>query len=317
MFNYVWGGIVAISLIFALVSDLSDGLTDRYRNGTPMTVHVHRADAAGEVSLRLIASDYASHFGVMTDQGMNVRATFRPVESGMELALVGPLPEPLATMRRHLDDKNERLPASAAVTRIEPGDTIALSFRPVRLVKLSAMSREAIRFAQTAFEVAISLIGGLCLWLGLLKIAEDAGLVALLVRVVQPVLRPLFPSLPKDHPALAYIALGVAGNMLAIGNAATPIGIKAMQELQKTNPNKDVASNAMVMLLAINTAGVTLLPGASLLALLGLRVNDIMPAIWLATAGSMVVAIAAVFLLGRLPVFRRTDPDLNPAGGER
>lgn len=317
MFNYVWGGIVAISLIFALVGDISDELSKRYRNGTPFTVHVQKADAPGEIRLGLIASDYAEHFGVEATQGLDARATFRPVDGGMEVAMLGPLPEPLASMRRHLDDKNERLVGIASVTKIAPGDTLQLSFRPVRLVKLSAMSKAAIDFAQRAFEVAISLIGGLCLWLGLLKIAEDSGLVSLLVKVVQPVLRPLFPSLAKDHPALAYIALGVAGNMLAIGNAATPIGIKAMQELQKTNPNKDVASNAMVMLLAINTAGVTLLPGPSLVALLGLRVNDIMPAVWLATAGSMVVAVVAVFVFGRLPGFRKSDPDLNVAGGAR
>ncbi len=94
----------------------------------------------------------------------------------------------------------------------------------------------------------------LALFLGLLKIAEDAGIVYALVKLVRPILRPLFPELPPDHPALGMIALNISANVFGLGNAATPFGIKAMEELQKLNPSKDTATNSMVMLLAINTA---------------------------------------------------------------
>jgi spore maturation protein A len=159
------------------------------------------------------------------------------------------------------------------------------------------------------------LIGVLALFLGLLKIAEDAGVIYALVKVVRPLLRPLFPEVPPDHPAFGMIALNLTANVFGLGNAATPFGIKAMEELQKLNPTQDTATNPMVMLLAINTASVQLVPPVLLLALMGLQINQLIFAIMITTGLSLAIAIAAAKLYGRLPRVRASDPNRNPPPG--
>jgi len=114
--------------------------------------------------------------------------------------------------------------------------------------------------ATTGVTVSFGLISILVFWLGMMKIAENAGLLQLFARVLSPIVRWIFPGIPKDHPALGYILSNMSANLLGLGNAATPMGIKAMQELQKLNTSKDTASPEMCTLLAINTSGVTLIP---------------------------------------------------------
>jgi spore maturation protein SpmA len=108
--------------------------------------------------------------------------------------------------------------------------------------------------------LAIGLIGVMALWLGLMRIAEKAGLVEKLARAARPIFRPLFPGVPDGHPAISAMLLNIAANMMGLGNAATPFGIKAMEELEKLNPTPGSASNAQVVFLAINTASLQLVP---------------------------------------------------------
>lgn len=117
-------------------------------------------------------------------------------------------------------------------------------------------------FAATAdvVSLALNMCGVLCLWLGMLKLAEDAGLVRIIARVISPLVRRLFPEVPRDHPAIFAIVMNIAANMLGLGNAATPFGLKAMEQLQKLNPDKDTASNSMITFLALNTSCITLVP---------------------------------------------------------
>lgn len=111
-----------------------------------------------------------------------------------------------------------------------------------------------------AFEMTLGLTGMLTFWMGLLKIGEDSGMVNRLAKFLSPVLTKLFPDIPKDHPALGAIFMNISANMLGLDNAATPMGLKAMQELQSINPKKDTASNPMIMFLVMNTAGLTIIP---------------------------------------------------------
>ncbi|MGH9456360.1 MAG: nucleoside recognition domain-containing protein [Thermoanaerobaculia bacterium] len=158
----------------------------------------------------------------------------------------------------------------------------------------------AIEAAQVAVEISLGLIGIMALWLGVMRIAEEAGLVQLLSRAIAPVMRFIFPEIPKDHPAMGAIVMNLAANMLGLANAATPLGIKAMEELQELNPVKHVASNSMVMLLAINTASVQLIP-ATIIALMAAAGSTSPTAIiaptLLVTGASLVVAIVAARLL--------------------
>lgn len=125
-----------------------------------------------------------------------------------------------------------------------------------------AVTRGAVESATTAVQIAIGLVGIMTLWLGMMRVAEAAGLVSIVGRALRPVLKWLFPEVPATHPAAGAIVLAIAANMLGLNNAATPLGIKAMEELQTLNPDKDTATNAMVTLMALTTAGVQLIPAS-------------------------------------------------------
>ncbi len=114
--------------------------------------------------------------------------------------------------------------------------------------------------ATSGINLVLEMMPLIILWTGIMKIAEASGLLNSFARLLNPILRRLFPSLPKDHKALGYIASNIAANMLGLGSAATPFGLKAMQELQKDNPKKDTATEAMITFLVLNTGGVTLIP---------------------------------------------------------
>ncbi len=124
----------------------------------------------------------------------------------------------------------------------------------------AALMKAAFDDAKTGFEIALGLTGVMCLWLGVLKIGERAGFLHGLTRLLSPLFARLFPEVPRDHPALGAITMNMAANMLGLDNAATPIGLKAMRDLQELNPDKDTASNAQILFLVLNASSVTLLP---------------------------------------------------------
>ncbi len=132
--------------------------------------------------------------------------------------------------------------------------------------RIEAVTPSAIAAAENAVTLAFKLTGVMCLWLGMMKIAERAGLVRLMSFIIGPFIRRIFPSVPPNHPAMGAIVMTVSANMLGLGNAATPLGIKAMQELQKLSRDRETATPAMCTLLALCTTGVTLVP-ATVIAL--------------------------------------------------
>jgi spore maturation protein A len=125
---------------------------------------------------------------------------------------------------------------------------------------IGVVSQAAFSAAGASVKLAIEMCGILCLWMGLMKLAEEAGLMQTAARLIAPVARRLFPTLAKDDPALSLITMNIAANMLGLGNAATPFGLKAMEHLQRKNPLKDTASAPMITLLALNTSCITLIP---------------------------------------------------------
>lgn len=162
---------------------------------------------------------------------------------------------------------------------------------------IDAVTQAAIDMAKVAVEIAIGLIGIMALWLGVMKIAEQSGLISVIARWLKPVTIRLFPDVPVDHPAMGSIVLNMAANILGLGNAATPLGLKAMEELQELNPEKDTATNAMCMFLAINTSSVQLILPATVVALMGATSNQIFITTILATSISTGVAILSVRVL--------------------
>ncbi|MDW7674525.1 MAG: nucleoside recognition domain-containing protein [Bacillota bacterium] len=126
--------------------------------------------------------------------------------------------------------------------------------------RVELVTEAAMEAARSGVTISFEIIGVMALWLGIMKIAEKGGLIELLAKVVQPITRLLFPSVPKEHPAMGSIIMNISANVLGLGNAATPFGLKAMQELQTLNPNKEEASDAMCTFLVLNTSCITILP---------------------------------------------------------
>ena len=162
--------------------------------------------------------------------------------------------------------------------------------------------------AKTAFEISLGLTGVLSLWLGVMKIGERGGLVALLARGLSPVFTRLFPEIPKGHPVVGQLFMNLAANMLGLDNAATPLGLKAMAGLQELNPKKDTASNAMIMFLVLNTSGLTIIPVSILVyrAQMGAaQPTDVFVPILLATFFSTLAGIVATSLYQRINLLNR------------
>ena len=163
--------------------------------------------------------------------------------------------------------------------------------------------------SKTAFEISLGLTGVLSLWLGIMKIGEKGGVIALFSKLLSPIFSKLFPDIPKGHPVTGSIFMNLAANMLGLDNAATPLGLKAMEGLQELNPKKDTASNPMIMFLVLNTSGLTLIPISIMVyrAQMGaVQPTDVFVPILLATFFSTLIGIIAVSLYQRINLLNRT-----------
>ena len=166
--------------------------------------------------------------------------------------------------------------------------------------RLQEVTQAIVDNSKLAVEISISLIGVMAFWLGLVKLAEKSGIITFIAKLVQPITNFLFPEITKNHSALGNIAMNISANALGVTNAATPVGIKAMQEMQTLNPHKDTATNSMATFLAINTAGFQIIP-ASVIAVLvasgSTNPTEIVGPTIIVTAIGTIVAIIAVKVL--------------------
>lgn len=192
---------------------------------------------------------------------------------------------------------------------------IAFVIATVRLVFMGdtevfpAIMNSTFNTSKTAFEISLGLTGVLSLWLGIMKIGEKGGVINVVARVLSPVFTRLFPDIPKGHPVTGSIFMNVAANMLGLDNAATPLGLKAMEQLQELNPKKDTATNPMIMFLVLNTSGLTLIPVSIMVyrAQMGAaQPTDIFVPILLATFFSTLAGIVCTSLYQRINLINRT-----------
>jgi len=324
MLNYIWSGLIIGSLLFAVTVDTQELTENRFRNDSPLPVTLqfpedYDPDARRQpVEIRIDPDAYQKLFGTDAAPDTTYDGTLVQTEEGrkVEFDADAEFPEPLATIQSfHATDDNPALRgtllsvpgASAGTARMRS----EVQFEPVRFRKLRSIAQAALDFAETAASLALSLIGVLGLMLGLVKIGEEAGLIEALTGIVQPILSPLFPNVPDDHPALANVTLNLLANVFGLGNAATPLGIKAMEDLQSLNPSDDTASDDMVMLLALNTSSVQLVPPALLVSIMGLQINQLFFSITLATLCSTIAGILGTLALHQVPYFRATAPHRN------
>ena len=160
--------------------------------------------------------------------------------------------------------------------------------------------------AKTAFEISLGLTGVLSLWMGIMKIGEKSGLIAALAKLLSPILCKIFPDVPKGHPAMGTMFMNFSANMLGIDNAATPIGLKAMEQLQELNPKKETASNPMIMFLVLNTSGLTLIPISVLLyraEMDAANPTDVFIPILIATTVATLVGLLVTCIYQRINLF--------------
>ena len=173
----------------------------------------------------------------------------------------------------------------------------------------TTMMNSTFESAETAFKISIGLTGALSLWLGVMRIGEQGGVINILSRVLSPVFTKLFPSIPKGHPATGSIFMNIAANMLGLDNAATPLGLKAMEQLQTLNKDKDTASNEMIMFLVLNTSGLTLIPVSIMVYRVqagALQPTDIFIPILIATFFSTLAGIIITSIYQRINLFNKT-----------
>jgi len=170
------------------------------------------------------------------------------------------------------------------------------------------MGISTFEMARTGFEISIYLTGVMALWLGLMRIGEQGGVVTVLSKLVGPFFKRLFPEIPKDHPAIGSMVMNITANMIGLDNAATPLGLKAMEELQTLNPQKDTASNAQIMFLVLNTSGLTVLPINVMVFRSQLGAadpSDVFIPILIATFFSSLAGLVAVAVVQRINLFNR------------
>ena len=170
--------------------------------------------------------------------------------------------------------------------------------------RIDQVTEAAISMSKTSVEIAIGLVGIMALWLGTMKIAEESGLIQIIAKALRPITIRLFPDVPADHPAIGSIVLNMAANILGLGNAATPIGLKAMRELQDLNKKKDTATDAMCTFLAINTSSVQIILPATVVGLMGAAANQIFITTIIATGLSTIAAIISVKFLAQMKRFK-------------
>lgn len=321
MLNYVWSGLIIISLVFALTVDTQELVQDRFRNESPLPVTVefpdgYEPDARRQpVSIHVDSATYQQFYGVDETPSGTYEGTLVQTQDGRQLQFSpeASLPDPLETIRSfHESDESEALRGTLtdlpSLDAGHPTVQAAVQFDSVQFRKLNDIAQAALDFAETAASLALGLIGVLGLMLGLVKIGEEAGLVHALADLVRPILSPLFPNVPDGHPALANISLNLLANVFGLGNAATPLGIKAMEDLQSLNPDDDTATDDMVMLLALNTSSVQLVPPSLLVAIMGLQINQLIFSITLATFFSTIAGIVGAYAFSQLHWFRQTAP---------
>lgn len=319
MLNYIWLSLIIIGIVVAVGLDVNDLSTNRYHNGEETEVVIHLASP----DLHLRAGDKTPVTLELEPKPFEAKSdseTRMPVIQKGELVwntdstgvITLSLDDhtPLLWMDIARAQKKEGLIAYARYHRVNSTDLRgALRFDPVRFTKLNSVTNDGIiKYAKTAVELAIGLIGVMALWLGLMKIAEQSGLVANLARVLKPVTTRLFPDVPPDHPAMGAMIMNISANMLGLANAATPLGLKAMEELNKLNKKVGTATDAMCTFLVINTSNVQIIP-ATVIAIRAAagasNPTDILGPVLVATSINTIVGITTVKLLAKLPLFRK------------
>ncbi len=319
MLNYVWIALLMIGIFTAVGRDINDEVTNRYRNGVPVTAQFEtskqrtsvRPAYDGEIIIPAAAFNQFYNTSASQSQQSEIRQTaiLTTLTSGkqkLEIPISDATPTFWKEMAKAAGGKDK---LEADIVSFDQGKKeIVFTMEKIKFVKIKAVTKAAIEFSDTAVTISLGLIGVMALWLGIMKVGEAAGLLEILTKFLTPVTRRLFPDVPSNHPAVGAMIMNIAANMFGLNNAATPMGLKAMEELNKLNPKAGTATNAMCTFLVINTSGLTLIPATVIAIRAGLGSAD--PGIIIGTsifgAGCATTAgLIAVKILQRLPRYKK------------
>lgn len=313
MLNYIWLGLIVIAILVAGGRDISELSQDRFRNNKPLTLRVDPGSwqvvspNKYTAMATLTKAELASHYSDKEVASLKSDTVRLPVQftassstqsaarGTASLVLGGDVPRVWNDMAT-VDDEEKQIVGDATFTAdASGGGSLVLTPQPTYFRIMAKVGNEGIlKIADVAVDLALGLIGVMTLWLGIMKIAEVAGIVTMLARAVKPIMVRLFPEVPAEHPAMGAMVMNMTANFLGLSNAATPMGLKAMEELNKLNPNAGTATNAMCMFLTINTTAITLIPATVIAIRLTLGSSNpadiIVPTI-LATLVSLILGV--------------------------
>ena len=316
MLNYVWISLLLIGIFTAVGRDINDEVSNTYRNGIVFNAQYEIVKqqtalrSSYEINLHIPASAFNQFYNITTAASdIHQPAVITTLASGkqkIEFAVTDATPQFWKEMAIAAGGK-EKLEGEVSSLDTETG-TIAFTLEKINFAKIRAVTKAAIDYANTAVTISLGLIGVMALWLGIMKVGEAAGLLGALTKLMTPVTKRLFPDVPPNHPAIGSMIMNIAANMLGLANAATPLGLKAMEELNKINPKTGTATNAMCTFLVINTAGFQLIPATVIAIRVGLGSVD--PVIIVGTsifgaACATTAGLIAVKLLQRLPRYKK------------
>lgn len=321
MLNYIWLSLIAIGIFVAAGSDISDLTSNRYHNGEELHATVILTASPTTViqkgehypcTVLVSGADASSLYSLDNSPDIALKGDLIPGENNSGILRIVPDEKFPALWQGILkaQKSNDFLLAKIRWDNAN-GSTLKsrITFEDVKFVKMNAVTNDGIiKSAKTAVELSIGLIGIMALWLGIMKIAEQSGLIASLGKLLRPVTTRIFPEVPADHPAMGAMIMNISANMLGLSNAATPFGLKAMEELDKLNTKKGTATDAMCIFLVINTGNLQLIP-ATVIAIRAAagssNPTEILGPVIVATFITLVVGVTTAKALGKLPVFKR------------
>jgi spore maturation protein A len=334
MLNKIWLGLIVIAVVVALGRDITELATDRFRNDSPI-------ELTAEKGIAIAGPNHYTAKAIITKRALTELYGRRETDSLKIDTLIAPVDiistssKPSGTATITLPDGSPailtdmaaangdatKLTGRAQWTNADSTHTAVLRFTPlpVHFRIMSKVTNDGIlKMADTAVTIALGLIGIMTLWLGIMRIAEAGGLVTIVAKAVKPIMIRLFPDVPPEHPAMGAMVMNLAANFLGLSNAATPLGLKAMEELNKLNPVAGTATNAMCMFLTINTTALTLVPATVIAIRLSLGSKDpseiIMPT-FLATLVSLILGVMFTRMIERFYPF--PSPTKNEVLGDQ
>jgi len=274
--NYIWVALILLGVGAALTTDIVNKSNDKYRNNFSLDITLtfessnkslteSKQHAQVYINADIFSNFYKEKIG--SDFYANAVINYKPdiAEGFITIKIDENSPAVWREMAASSGEASDLTGKIKLYEQISEASFKAkILFEEVSFIKMRDVTNAVLDSAGTAVTIALGLIGIMALWLGVMKVAEEAGLIKIISKSLKPFTKRLFPEIPSDHPAMSSMIMNISANMLGLGNAATPFGLKAMEEMEKINPNKGTATNSMVTFLAINTAGLTLIPATAI-----------------------------------------------------